>query len=199
MMGLQWEKIKISEIRKEAHMLLFKEFNGAQISNPRVVYFYYYVLPLIISSLLCYFKVSVDKDSSTYLITGISIFAGLFFNLLLVVADKMAKRKKMLSSLKEDVVHYAKLYKNFSEQLISYISYAIILSLLLIVLMFFTQLDFKKLKIFGVENYIDSVQEYLSIFFNFLVFYFGYQFIVILLIILSNMYVMLVDEINLDE
>lgn len=198
-MGLRWNKIKINEIRKEAHKYLFKEFNGANISNPKTVYIYYYIIPIFISGLLCAFEVKINNDSSTYLITGISIFAGLFFNLLLVVADKMTKRKKLLNSRKEDISHYAKLYKNFSEQLIAYISYAIILSLSLIVLMFLTQVDFAKIILVSSFKHIDCIQIILNNLFNFLVFYFGYQFLTILLIILSNMYVMLIDDINLSE
>ncbi|WP_297334685.1 hypothetical protein [Flavobacterium sp.] len=194
---MKWNKIKIWEIRKEAHKYLFKEINGVDTENRRTINFYYYVLPIILAVTLVLFNVNIDKDVSTYLITGISIFAGLFFNLLIVVGDKMDKRKKMLSSSKEDARHYAELYKNFSKQLISYISFAIILSLLLITLMFVTQIDFTKLDLFINSIELSSVHFYLKKFFNFLIFYTGTQFIIILLIILSNMYVMLLDDINL--
>lgn len=194
-----WDKIKIFEIRKNALSYLNKDFRGIQSTSKILVFFYYYLIPLIIGLTLIAFEFKIDKDISTYLITGISIFAGLFFNLLIVVSDKMRQRKVLYNSEKDDEKNYAELYKTFSEQLIAYISYAIILSLLLIILMFITQLNLKN---FNHLIFSDSIKENLKIarsIFNFFIFYFGYQLLIILSIILSNMYIMLIDDINLEE
>lgn len=194
-----WDKIKIFEIRKNALSYLNKDFRGIQSTSKILVFFYYYLIPLIIGLTLIAFEFKIDKDISTYLITGISIFAGLFFNLLIVVSDKMRQRKVLYNSEKDDEKDYAELYKTFSEQLIAYISYAIILSLLLIILMFITQLNLKN---FNHLIFSDSIKENLKIarsIFNFFIFYFGYQLLIILSIILSNMYIMLIDDINLEE
>lgn len=194
-----WDKIKIFEIRKNALSYLNKDFRGIQSTSKILVFFYYYLIPLIIGLTLIAFEFKIDKDISTYLITGLSIFAGLFFNLLIVVSDKMRQRKVLYNSEKDDEKDYAELYKTFSEQLIAYISYAIILSLLLIILMFITQLNLKN---FNHLIFSDSIKENLKIarsIFNFFIFYFGYQLLIILSIILSNMYIMLIDDINLEE
>lgn len=198
---LSWNKIRVLQIRRHALEFLYKEFNGTEFENKNMVRFYYYGIAFIIATVLTIFNFRIDKDASTYLITGISIFAGLFFNLLIVVSDKMKQRKKMLSSNKEEEVTYAKLYKKFSEQLVAYISYAIILSLCLIILMFISQFDFKNLLPLvniNVCNYMKLFDRIVSAI-NFIVYFLGYQFLMILVIILSNMYVMIIDDIKFEE
>lgn len=198
---LSWNKIRILQIRSHALDFLYREFNGTEFENKNTVRFYYYGIAFITASILTILNFKIDKDSSTYLITGISIFAGLFFNLLIVVSDKMNKRKKLLLSAKAEDVTYAQLYKKFSEQLVAYISYAIILSLCIIILMFISQFNFHSLFPainVDIKPYI-STFNYFICFINFMIFFLGYQFLMIIIIILSNMYVMIIDDIQLDE
>lgn len=194
-----WDKIKIFEIRRDAINALYKDIRGVEVSNKIIVKLYYYFCPAIISILLFILGVKIDKDISSYLITGISIFAGLFFNLLVVVSDKMRQRKIFFNSDKEDKQNYAELYKNFSEQLTAYISYSIILSLTLIGLMFLTQINLNNAHFLLITKNILLFFEHIKNLFNILVFFFGIQFLIILTIILSNMYIMLIDDINLEE
>lgn len=194
-----WNKIKIFEIRKDAINSLFKDIRGIETSRKRIVIFYYYIFPLFISLFLVFLGVKIDKEIASYLITGISIFAGLFFNLLIVVSDKMKHRKIFFNSEKEHLKNYAELYKNFSEQLTAYISYSIVLSLILIGLIFLTQIDVNNINFILLTRKSIMVFEFIKDVFSFLVFYFGNQFLLILTIILSNMYIMLIDDINLEE
>ncbi|NMH23895.1 hypothetical protein [Flavobacterium solisilvae] len=194
-----WDKIKISEIRKDALNNLFKQHNGEKVANEKVVKFYYYILPIVVSVVLLSLGVTIKESIASYLVTGISIFAGLFFSLLITVSDKMNKRKELQKSLNEIDINYFKLYKKFSEQLIAYISYEIVLSVILIVLILFTFLSIDDFNFLIVTNFTTNLFFILNLILNFLIFYYGIKFLYILLIILSSMYVMLLDDINTKE
>lgn len=194
-----WDKIKISEIRKDALNNLFKQHNGEKVANEKVVKFYYYILPIIVSIVVLILGVTIKESIASYLITGISIFAGLFFSLLITVSDKMNKRKELQKSLSETDVNYFKLYKKFSEQLIAYISYEIVLSVILIILILFTFIDVNDFNFLIITTFVINLFKVLNIVLNFLIFYYGIKFLYILLIILSSMYVMLLDDINRKE
>lgn len=192
-----WEKIKISEIRQDALKSLSLDYNGNR-NNKWILRLYYYMIPLVISLIVVIIGARIDDQVANYFITGISIFAGLFFNLLLVVADKLNVKKRLLETDDNiETIEYIKRYRNFSEQLISQISYTIIISIFLIMLMFLTH----------VENWLNTIQilqefkyfELLRSFFDVFIFYVGVKFIVLLSVILSSMYIMLLDDMKIQK
>jgi len=191
-----WTKIKIWEIRKDSLLSLRKDINNRIVKNKFNVILYYNLIPLIIAIIFLIIGVTINSEIANYFITAISIFAGLFFNLLLVVASKLNERKKIIdSNSDEETVNYVERYTNFSEQLISQISYTIILSLLLIVLMFF--IHFKKWLPHFEWQYLSLFYHGLKCLLNGIIFYIGVQFIVMLFVILSSMYTMLLDDIKI--
>lgn len=193
-----WTKIKIWEIRKDALESLKKDYNGRIVKNKKIVFSYYYLFPFIISVGFLAIGVTIDKEIANYFITGISIFAGLFFNLLLVVADKLNVRKRLLDNdPNEETRNYVKRYRHFSEQLISQISYGIIISIGLIILMFLTH--FKTWLPSTDILYVKLSYKVLKYILNGLIFYNGMQFIIMLFVILSSMYVMLLDDLKLKK
>lgn len=193
-----WTKIKIWEIRKDALQSLRKDYNGKVVKNNRIVIFYYYILPLFISLLFLAFGVTINSEIANYFITGISIFAGLFFNLLLVVADKLNVRKRLLETdQNEETKNYVTRYRHFSEQLIAQISYGIVISIILIILMFLT--NFKTWLPHTDISSIKLIYKALKYILNGLIFYNGMKFIIMLFIILSSMYVMLLDDLKIKK
>lgn len=193
-----WTKIKIWEIRSDALESLKKDYNGRIVKNKKTVFLYYYFLPFCVSICLLLVGVTIDTDIANYFITGISIFAGLFFNLLLVVADKLNVRKRLLDTdPNEETRNYVKRYRHFSEQLISQISYGIVISIGLIVLMFLTH--FKNWLPQTENCYVIIGYKVLKYLLNGLIFYNGMQFIIMLFVILSSMYVMLLDDLKIKR
>ena len=190
---------KLFDIRKEALNALYYDNRNRLIASKWTLNLVYYGLPIMISAALVLLNQKLTNDSITYFITGISIFAGLFFNLLIVVSDKMDKRKKQLESNYEPTSDYAKDYKLFSERLIASISYAILLSILVIGLMFFTQIDYGSLDNYLTENaikWINNISDYL---FNFLAYFVGLKFLILLIHILIDIYDMLIHDMNMQE
>lgn len=195
-----WSKIRLNEIRRDARKSLqYRDENATQKSN--TYKWFLYVLPIVLSITMLSFGVFIKSDIANYFITSISIFAGLFFSLLIVITDKYNKKKENLKILveKEDdeAIGYLKRYKNFSIFLIRQISYTIILAGILILSMSIIYFipQFPKYE-FQCYLYLRLIAKYLT---NGLIYYLGCQFIVFLLVILGNMYVMLLDDINFEN
>ena len=191
------KSFKLKNIRKEANSTLLRDNRGNLVAKKSKLYFFFYGIPLIFSILLVALNQLLTTDSITYFITGISIFAGLFFNLLIVVSDKMERRKSLFLSDYEPTNKYAEEYKAFSEGLIATISYAIILSILLIGLMFFTQIDFGNLDFFLSPDHLDIVNKVSDYLFNFLSYFVGFKFLILLIHILIDIYEMLIHDMNM--
>lgn len=167
-----WTKIKIWEIRKDALQSLRKDYNGKIVKDRGIVFAYYYAFPFVISIVFLAIGVTINTDIANYFITGISIFAGLFFNLLLVVADKLNVRKRFLDTdQNEETKNYVIRYRHFSEQLISQISYGIVISIGLIILMFFSH--FKSWLPQTDIHYFKIIYKILKYILNGLIFYNG--------------------------
>lgn len=190
---------KLLNIRKIANDSLYFDNRNRLISKKWKLNFFYYALPMIISLTLVLLNHTLTENSITYFITGISIFAGLFFNLLIVVSDKMDKRKKQLESNYEPTSKYAKDYKLFAERLIASISYAIILSILVIGLMFFTQINYDTLNCYLSDNVIKLVNKISDCIFNFIAYYVGLKFLILLIHILIDIYDMLIHDMNMEN
>ncbi|ELY1993106.1 hypothetical protein SL054_002475, partial [Flavobacterium psychrophilum] len=94
---------------------------------------------------------------------------------------------------------YAKDYKIFSERLIASISYAIILSIVVIGLMFFTQLNYIRLEKYFIKEYVEYLNTISDYFFNFSSYFIGFQFLILLLHILTDIYDMLIHDMNTTE
>ena len=191
--------LKLKNIRKEAIHSLYYDNREKLISSKFRLNLFYYGIPFILSFILVCLNQLLNENSITYFITGISIFAGLFFNLLIVVSDKMEKRKKLFYSSYEPTNRYAQDYKTFSERLIASISYAIILSIVVIGLMFFTQLNFVRLEKYFIKEYVEYLNKISNYFFNFWSYFIGFQFIILLLHILTDIYDMLIHDMNTNE
>ena len=213
---MKWNNIKLNEIRKQAkESLKYKDFNAN--STTKTYLLYLYGLPILFSLILLLLGLFVEKELASYFITSISIFAGLFFSLLFNVTDKYKAKKDNLKNtvitakednLKEftitekeeedcEVRNYLKRYKNFSIFLIRQISFTIILAVALIlslsIIYFYPQ--FPQMDCF-VWKYFKLTAKYLL---NGVIYYWSAQFVVLLTVILSNMYVMLLDDINFEK
>lgn len=190
---------KLKTIRNEAIASLNRNRDGKlTFSNSKRNVLYYFI-PSLLSTILIIGGQYFTSDSITYFITGISIFAGLFFNLLLVVSEKMDKRKPLLSSAYEPTKNYAIRYRNLSESLISSISYSILLSIALIAAMFLTQFEMPSflLKSFKLE-FVFYINYGLMVLLNFIAYVLGIQFLFFLLHILVGIYDVLMHEMNQD-
>lgn len=170
-----------------------------------------------------------NKEFVSHGLTVISIFAGLMFSVIVVIADKAKKRKVdiqkkrdlLISSkgsakgtdsninagLNEEEINGVTRYLLFARGSISLISYAIILSLMIISITIVTQLDPPFIPdLFEDHQFLAwlfdlyrIVKDVLVAIKNFLVLYFGYQFLFLITAIIMRMYSFLDEETAIDE
>jgi hypothetical protein len=81
------------------HFATLKNYKTGKIYLPDLLVFF--IVPLLLSILLVHFKVQVGKDFANAVLTCFSIFAGLLFNLLLLIFDIADKQ----SASRQDGVH----------------------------------------------------------------------------------------------
>ncbi len=192
---MMWTKIRILEIRKEAfESLKYKDDNAREESKTYVLYMY--VLPLLVCALLLVAGIFITNDIATYLITSISIFAGLFFGLLFIVTERYnAKKEQLKDDKNEEARNYLIRYRNFSKFLIRQISYTIVLAIVLFSLMalIYFSPQVPQLNLWGYGELVRTICKYI---FNGIIYYWGCQFLIFIIVILGNTYVMLSDDIN---
>jgi len=183
-------KYHIIEILKDTFKSLGTNINGYR-DKPIQVFVMFIILPILLSVLMIYFGIFVNKDLTSLLVSGLSIFCGLFFSLIIVVVDKVNKRKEQLSSQEdEEVRNYIFRYVLFSKSLIAQISFAIIICIVIILFILVLSVDFH-----FITNVL--IKKYGKLFCHFIVFVLSIQFLLILYLIVSSMYSMFLEDIDL--
>ena len=195
-----WDNLKLNEIRKDAkESLKYKNLNAN--TKTKTYLFYLYFLPIFFAISLLSLNIFIEKEIASYLITSISIFAGLFFSLLFIVTDKYNQKKEYLKDLIKDgdneIYSYLQRYKNFSTFLVRQISFTIILAVVLIVSMSIIYFSPQIPNLDYCWNH--HLRLGLKYILNGVIYYWSGQFLIFLVVILSNMYVMLLDDINFEK
>ncbi|KAA3615837.1 MAG: hypothetical protein D8M58_22320 [Calditrichaeota bacterium] len=159
-------KVGLSKIISD-HFTTFKKYKTQEVNY--LDYIVFIVLPLICSTLLIYFKVVITKELSSILITALSIFAALLFNLLLLVYDIINKNNHSDNALKQ----------RFLKEIYSNISYSILVSIFSVIIL--------------IGNYYFSCGIiYLTI--NLIGYFFIFSFVLTLFMILKRIHILLSKE-----
>jgi hypothetical protein len=88
----------------------------------------FFILPLCVASVLIFFNLILGKSIGNVLITALAVFAGLLFNLLLLIFDIANKPRPESERLNELKIRFLK-------EIYSNIAYAILIALLTIVIL----------------------------------------------------------------
>lgn len=166
---------QIAKILKDGITSLFYDIDGNKRPKAKIILFFV-IIPIAFSLI----SLKVDKlyEIVDTLLTCLSIFTALIFTVLFIVPDKLTDRIKILKEKDDDATHdYLIRFYNFTKSFVKQISFVIVLSLALIIL-----LIMQKLYTCDILTFINS-----SLFVT-LIFY--------VLIILSNMYILLMDDIE---
>lgn len=156
-------------------MSLFYDIDGNKRPKMKTIFFFV-IIPIIFS--LISLKLDKANEIIDTLLACLSIFTALIFTVLFVVPDKFSSRINMLKEKDDDATHgYLIRFYNFTKSFVQQISFIIVQSLLLIIL-----LVMQKLYPCSVLTFINS----------------GLFIILILYIltILSNIYIILMDDIH---
>ena len=133
------------------------------------------IIPLIVA---IYFKNRDMKNIIDILINCLSIFTALIFSALFIVPDKLSQRIKYLQEKRDDSKNnYLIRFLNFSKIFVKQVSFIIVLCMVLIVLLILQKIQTCSILVFAN-----------SFLFTVLIMY--------LLLILSNIYILLMDDID---
>jgi hypothetical protein len=154
------------------HTLTLRKYGQKTISPLDFVIFY--ILPAIISIIIVIFFHQISKNVISLLITALSIFAALLFNLLLLIHDSITK--PYTGNIKPED------RKTYLKEIFSSISFSILVSVMAIILLL-VHSQFLK----GI------IDQSISTFF---IYYLVIVFIFTLLMILKRIHILLSDELK---
>ena len=132
-------------------------------------YFVFLIIPLSIASLLVYFEVKIGSKSDI-IISSLAIFIGLFFNAIVLLFDILGKGIRELKRLA-------------LIELLSNITFSILQATFIILSIICIGIDVK---------FINEI-------FNFLSFFFLSWFFLNLVMIMKRMYIIFLDEMNVER
>jgi|SRR5690554_491469 len=185
-------KFHILEVIKDGHKSLYTDIDG-YIRNKASKIIIFDLAPIIISFVL-FFMTDFSqhlKEFSSDILTGISIFSGLLFSLIIVIVDKAKTRKtELINNKNDEIKNYVNKYLRFSEQLISQISLSIIYSFTIIIILILSSIS---IDFFEVPLILNKILFSMGII---TIVYFSIQFFILLLIIISGMYSVFISDIS---
>lgn len=170
------------------------------------------LLYIFLALLIVFFGLRINKEYTGVIVSSLSIFAGFYFTLIVYVTDKTVNKissRDNVNALTNDYKRFIKDYKDFSKSLISQISYSIILSLILIIVCFLTQimicsddciiLKFSIIKGFEYQYHEFLIQNIYQIIITSLFLFILFKLIFMILLIISNMQAFFYEELNSTE
>jgi hypothetical protein len=176
-----FNKLNIFEIRSDAIKAVRRD--SSDISFVLI----YYGLPFVCALTLHIICYEIKTDLFGNLISGISLFAALLFSIIFVVSNNLNTRKEQYKSHNEEDLRYLKNYKDFANSLVALISYTIVKAIIIVVILIVSDAYFDYL-----ENKTNIT---LRIIWDLLVFLLV-QFLLYIIIILREMYLMQYEDIN---
>jgi len=188
-------------IIKDANKSLFTSIDGVIEKKDKAIKLYIFdLLPIIISILIVTSNGILNESLTNILITGLSIFSGLFFSLIFVVTEKAKEiRKEYTESTDDELINFKIRYLNFSKQLIAQISYSILIALMIILLAFLTKIELSS-DLIRFPNYFQNGLALSKLIIPKLLYFILYilliRFLIVFVIILSSMYSMFLEQIN---
>ncbi len=140
----------------------------------------FFVLPALLSGILLWvFKIGLSPDIVNVLITSLSIFAALLFNLLLLIYDIVRDPQKITDPSGIKGKYLRQIYAN--------VSFCILISLIGVIVLLLAFFDLR-----GVS--IGTVVSPITVLITFIVYYLGALFILTLLMVLKRVHILLSKE-----
>lgn len=163
-----FSKIDIGRIVRDHLATLRDDATGQRMKSD---YFLFFGLPLVLASfLLLVLDLSQDRGAVGILVTSLSIFAALLFNLLLLIYDVVRKHEPGSRNLRDALL----------SQVYSNISFAILVSILSIILL--------------LAAYFDLNCSFFTLATSFAAYYLVSLFMLTLFMILKRVHILLSNE-----
>jgi hypothetical protein len=163
----------LGEISKNAIQSIKKDKDGDPIQGwgiGIVFFILYYFIPILLS-IICFFSNVFLSDMQGFLITGISIFTGLFFSLLLTIGSKVKSQKENENC---DNISF-KRYRENMKQITDIVLFVILLGVYIFIIILLNAL-LKNFYPFQIEMILTIVSIYLTAKFIILIFFMVQRF-----------------------
>ncbi len=187
---------QVKNITIEAHKALYIDNGGYEEKNGMIKKILFFdLLPFVIGVVFVILGNVLKSDSPIVdnILIVCSIFSGLLFSLIIVIVDKAKKMKEETDVNLEAKRNYLKRYLRFSRHLIVKISYAIILSILIIVGCVTLSMNILP------DDWMSFIQELKPTVVSLVIYYFSIQFLFFIVDIISDMYDVFIEEIKLKK
>lgn len=174
--------------------------------------FWHFVFPIVQSIIFVIFGITIDNDIISNIISSISIFSGLLFSVIFVVTESYCKRRNQLSNNSSDEAKsYLKRYKNFTEHITTLILFSVAIAIIsivfLLIYLFFVKANLQELHL--IKEFKEIIEEgnvdfskvkyvILSLL-QMLSFIFLFNYLLIIITLIKEVYAMVFDEINYDS
>jgi len=174
-------KLNIFEIRSDAVRAVRKDTSTLSFV------IVYYAFPLVCAAFVHWIGYGINTKLFGNLISGISLFAALLFSIIFVVSNNLNARKQQFTTEDEENKRYVKNYKEFANNLVALISYTIVKAILIVILLIASDAYYDYL---GEKSNL-TIQIIWDVLIVLMV-----HFLLYIIIILKEMYVMQYEDIN---
>ena len=201
-----FSKFNLTELLKDG----FSEIRVSSKLSYSILW--HFAFPLLLSFIFVLFSITIDNDVISNIISSISIFSGLLFSVIFIVTENYSKRKShMINDYNDETKSYLKRYKNFTEHIttliLSSVAIAIISIVCLLMYLFVVKVNLQGLK---VDKEIKEIIERGSIDYSkvksvalstlqMLSFVFLFNYLLIIITLVKEVYAMIFDDINYDS
>ena len=183
-------KIDVRQIVLD-HFWTLRRDGNRRVATGDVILFY--VLPLVVMLLAVFgLGLRVSEGLANALFTGVSIFAGLLFNVQLLVYDNVRHIRFSEDELSAVTDRRRKRFK----ELYSNVSYAILVCLLIIILVLLFNLTFEGGWLQAVRHQVEGWLNPLALFIQCLVFSVAAHFIMTMFMVLKRVHLLLSKEMD---
>lgn len=174
---------QIYRIIKDGIKSLLYDIDGNRRSKFQV-YLGFIFVPIVICIITVWKEISLENIIDT-LLTVLSIFTALIFGVLFTVPDKLSQRiERFKNKTDSGTKNYLIRFSNFTRSFVQQITFIIVISIVLIILLVFQKVV--------TDNIIKLTLTTIS-----LVLF--YDLVMYILVTLSNIYTLLMDDIDMSE
>lgn len=180
---MKYISVQLYNILKNGYLSLNTDIDGNKLSS-KSINFYFIIMPYCIVGVAYWLEINLSNSVDTIL-TTLSIFTALILGALFIVPEFFSKRINTLNQKKDDInQNYLIRFHNFTKKFVQQTSFIIVLSIINSALLIIQKIISKNIEVL-ILSAINC-----SLFYILLMF---------ILIILVNIYILLMDDINLNK
>ena len=167
---------------------------------------FHFIVPISISLIFIFFNITIDDVFVSNVISSISIFSGLLFSVIFILLENYNKRKdKIGNNPPEELIRYVKRYKDFTSKISTIILFSIVVAMIsiiiLLLIIFILKIKLSNINyefIFSYKNQLIQLKKILLCILQTICITFLYNYFLIVINLIKEIYAMVFDSINGD-